>query len=67
MRSLANGTFAAYGAAETAGDVLPLIEESILVPDAGHYPQSQRPDVVARAIARFLGEEVGRGPGRTHA
>jgi pimeloyl-ACP methyl ester carboxylesterase len=26
----------------------------VMVPDAGHYPQSQRPDVVAPAVASFL-------------
>jgi pimeloyl-ACP methyl ester carboxylesterase len=28
--------------------------EVLMVPDAGHYPQSQRPDVVTPAILRFL-------------
>ena len=28
----------------------------VLVPDAGHYPQSQRPDVVGPAVASFLSE-----------
>jgi pimeloyl-ACP methyl ester carboxylesterase len=28
--------------------------EVLLVPDAGHYPQSQRPDVVVPAVERFL-------------
>jgi pimeloyl-ACP methyl ester carboxylesterase len=28
--------------------------EAVMVPEAGHYPQSQRPDLVAPAILRFL-------------
>jgi pimeloyl-ACP methyl ester carboxylesterase len=28
--------------------------EVLMVPDAGHYPQSQRPDLVTPAIVRFL-------------
>lgn len=28
----------------------------VLVPDAGHYPQSQRPDIVGPAVASFLSE-----------
>lgn len=28
----------------------------VLVPEAGHYPQSQRPDVVGPAVASFLSE-----------
>jgi pimeloyl-ACP methyl ester carboxylesterase len=28
--------------------------EAVLVPEAGHYPQSQRPDVTAPAVLRFL-------------
>lgn len=28
--------------------------EAVMVPDAGHYPQSQRPDVTAPAVLRFL-------------
>jgi pimeloyl-ACP methyl ester carboxylesterase len=28
--------------------------EAVMVPDAGHYPQSQRPDVTAPAVLRFI-------------
>lgn len=28
--------------------------ETLMVPEAGHYPQSQRPDLVATAVASFL-------------
>jgi len=31
------------------------------VPDAGHYPQSQRPEITAEAIVRFLNTVNGRG------
>jgi pimeloyl-ACP methyl ester carboxylesterase len=27
----------------------------VMVPDAGHYPQSQRPDLTTEAILKFLG------------
>ena len=26
----------------------------VMVPDAGHYPQSQQPDITATAVLRFL-------------
>jgi pimeloyl-ACP methyl ester carboxylesterase len=26
----------------------------VMVPEAGHYPQSQRPDITTSAIVRFL-------------
>jgi pimeloyl-ACP methyl ester carboxylesterase len=32
-----------------------LSAEVVMVPDAGHYPQSQRPDVTTDAVLRFLG------------
>jgi pimeloyl-ACP methyl ester carboxylesterase len=28
--------------------------EVVMVPEAGHYPQSQRPDVTTPAIMRFM-------------
>jgi pimeloyl-ACP methyl ester carboxylesterase len=28
--------------------------EAVMVPEAGHYPQSQRPDLTANAVLRFL-------------
>jgi pimeloyl-ACP methyl ester carboxylesterase len=28
--------------------------EVVMVPDAGHYPQSQRPDLTADAVLHFL-------------
>ena len=28
----------------------------VMVPEAGHYPQSQRPDITTGAVLRFLGE-----------
>jgi len=34
---------------------------TVMVPDAGHYPQSQRPDLVAPAVVRFATEVVQRG------
>jgi len=35
--------------------------EVVMVPDAGHYPQSQRPEITAEAIVRFLNTVNGRG------
>jgi len=35
--------------------------EVLMVADAGHYPQSQRPNVVAAATVRFVSEVVTRG------
>ena len=32
----------------------------VMVPEAGHYPQSQRPDVVTPAVLAFLDRVVGR-------
>ncbi len=34
--------------------------EVVMVPDAGHYPQAQRPDVVAPAIEAFLAKATKR-------
>ncbi len=28
--------------------------EVVMVPEAGHYPQSQRPDVTTSAVQRFV-------------
>ena len=28
--------------------------EVVMVPEAGHYPQSQRPDITTEAVLRFL-------------
>ena len=33
----------------------------VMVPEAGHYPQSQRPDITAGAALRFLESVQGRG------
>ena len=33
----------------------------VMVPDAGHYPQSQQPDVVSSAVVAFLDEAGHRG------
>ena len=33
----------------------------VMVPDAGHYPQSQRPDIVSPAVVTFLEEVSARG------
>jgi pimeloyl-ACP methyl ester carboxylesterase len=33
----------------------------VMVPEAGHYPQSQRPDITADAILRFLDTVHNRG------
>jgi pimeloyl-ACP methyl ester carboxylesterase len=35
--------------------------EVVMVPDAGHYPQSQRPEITAEAIVGFLDTVNGRG------
>ena len=32
----------------------------VMLPGAGHYPQSQRPDVTADAVLRFLESVKGR-------
>jgi pimeloyl-ACP methyl ester carboxylesterase len=37
-----------------------LSAEVVMVPDAGHYPQSQRPDITTDAVLRFL-KTVNRG------
>jgi pimeloyl-ACP methyl ester carboxylesterase len=34
--------------------------EVVMVPEAGHYPQSQRPDITAGAVLRFLESVKGR-------
>jgi pimeloyl-ACP methyl ester carboxylesterase len=33
----------------------------VMVPDAGHYPQSQQADITSRAVRSFLGEVNHRG------
>jgi pimeloyl-ACP methyl ester carboxylesterase len=33
-----------------------LTGRTVMIPDAGHYPQSQQPELVATAIAAFLAE-----------
>ena len=38
--------------ADWIGDTLSA--EVVMVPDAGHYPQSQRPDITTDAVLRFL-------------
>ena len=35
--------------------------EVVMVPDAGHYPQSQRPDITTEAVLRFLATDHARG------
>jgi len=35
--------------------------EIVIVPEAGHYPQSQRPEITTAAIVGFLGTVNGRG------
>jgi pimeloyl-ACP methyl ester carboxylesterase len=44
--------------ADWIGDTLSA--EVVMVPDAGHYPQSQRPDITTDAVLRFL-KAVNRG------
>jgi pimeloyl-ACP methyl ester carboxylesterase len=39
---------------------LALRAEVVMVPEAGHYPQSQRPDITTAAILRFLQTARGR-------
>ena len=34
--------------------------EAVMVPEAGHYPQSQRPDITTGAVLRFLESVKGR-------
>jgi pimeloyl-ACP methyl ester carboxylesterase len=33
----------------------------VVVPEAGHYPQSQQPDITTGAVLRFLESVQGRG------
>jgi pimeloyl-ACP methyl ester carboxylesterase len=33
----------------------------VMVPDAGHYPQSQQPEITTSAVQGFLGEVNHRG------
>ena len=42
--------------AEADWIVAHLDARAVMVPESGHYPQSQRPDVVTPAILQFLGE-----------
>jgi pimeloyl-ACP methyl ester carboxylesterase len=37
-----------------------LSAQVVMVPEAGHYPQSQRPDITTGAVLRFLGSVKGR-------
>ena len=37
----------------------------VMVPEAGHYPQSQQPELTAGAVLRFLGGATGARNGRT--
>jgi pimeloyl-ACP methyl ester carboxylesterase len=39
----------------------------VMVPDAGHYPQSQRPDITTAAVLRFLESVNGRALGQDSA
>ncbi|MBL0888236.1 alpha/beta fold hydrolase [Myceligenerans indicum] len=48
-------------AAELARMTGALGAEGLLVPETGHYPQHQAPDVVAPAVLRFLGGLTGTG------
>jgi pimeloyl-ACP methyl ester carboxylesterase len=47
-------------AAEAGWIAAALSAEVVMVPDAGHYPQSQQPEITARAVVAFLGS-VHRG------
>jgi pimeloyl-ACP methyl ester carboxylesterase len=38
----------------------------VMVPGAGHYPQSQRPGLTAAAVLSFLETVKGRAEGRAH-
>ena len=38
----------------------------VMVPEAGHCPQSQRPDLTAAAVLSFLETVKGRAEGRAH-
>lgn len=46
--------------ARAQADLLGGPAEVVMVPDAGHYPQVQRPDVVAPAVLDFLSRTAGR-------
>jgi pimeloyl-ACP methyl ester carboxylesterase len=46
-----DATFPSYGDEETAGDVRAQV---VMVPEAGHYPQSQQPEITAGPVLRFL-------------
>jgi pimeloyl-ACP methyl ester carboxylesterase len=50
--------------AEAAWIARALHGEAVMVPEAGHYPQSQRPDITTDAVLRFLATTV---PPRTTA
>jgi pimeloyl-ACP methyl ester carboxylesterase len=50
--------------AEAAWIARALHGEAVMVPEAGHYPQSQRPDITTDAVLRFLATTV---PTRTTA
>jgi pimeloyl-ACP methyl ester carboxylesterase len=41
--------------AKWIAESIPTVTTVVMVPDAGHYPQSQRPDVVVPAVLAFLG------------
>jgi pimeloyl-ACP methyl ester carboxylesterase len=41
-------------AAEAAWIAQRVDAQVVMVPEAGHYPQSQRPDITTRAVLRFL-------------
>ena len=42
-------------AAEAGWIAAALSAEVVMVPDAGHYPQSQQPEITAQAVVAFLG------------
>ena len=44
--------------AEAAWIAKALHGEAVMVPEAGHYPQSQRPDITTDAVLRFLATTV---------
>ena len=43
-----------------SAEALSLRAQVVMVPEAGHYPQSQRPAVTTGAVLRFLESVTGR-------
>jgi pimeloyl-ACP methyl ester carboxylesterase len=48
-------------AAEAAWIASTLSGAVVMVPEAGHYPQSQQPEIVSAAVIAFLAQAARRG------